>query len=98
MPEKEIVSPRPDRDRYGKLYWIVDRPDGGYISLYANRVTLDAGHLAFYGGELEYLTMALPPGHWVAFYAASIIDGSPVAVERWTEGTRDSDSPKTAEP
>lgn len=85
MTEREIVSPRSGREQYGKRYWIVDRPDGGYISVYANRVELDAGHLAFFGGDPEYMTFALPPGQWVAFYAAAIVDGAPVAVEKWTE-------------
>jgi hypothetical protein len=89
MPEKEIVSPRPGREQYGNRYWIIDRPDGGYISLYADRVELDAGHLAFYGGDPECLTFALPAGQWAAFYAAAVIDGAPVAVERWTEKTKD---------
>lgn len=83
--QREIVSPRPGREQYGTRYWIVDRPDGGYIGLHANRVQLDAGHLAFYGGYPEYLTFALPPGSWTAFYAAALIDGAPVAADRWIE-------------
>lgn len=90
MPEREIVSPRPGRESYGRRYWVVDRPDGGYISVHANRVELSAGHLAFYGGDdPEYMTFALPPGQWTAFYAAAVADGSPVAVDRWTEKTPD---------
>jgi hypothetical protein len=89
MTEREVVSPRPGREGYGKRYWVIDRPDGGYISAYANRVDLNAGHLVFYGGDPEYMTLALPPGQWTAFYAAALVDGAPVAVERWTERTPD---------
>jgi hypothetical protein len=83
--ERIIVSARPGREAYGDRYWIVDRPSGGFISVYADRVHLDGGHLSFYGGEPEYLTFALPPGQWTAFYAAALIDGAPVAVDRWVE-------------
>jgi hypothetical protein len=87
MNERDIVSPRPGREQYGNRYWIIDRPDGGYISLYADRAELDNGHLAFYGGNPEYMTFALAPGQWVTFYAAILSDGTPAAVERWTERT-----------
>ena len=33
----------------------------------------------------EYVLFAIPADSWKAVYAASVIDGSPVAVDHWSE-------------
>ena len=100
--EKIVIEGRPNAQNYGRYFWIADRPGGGFVSVHADRVACDGGHLAFYGRHYktdddglpnysqgqagdEQLLLVLPPGQWTAFYAASIIDGSPVAVDRWVE-------------
>jgi hypothetical protein len=34
-------------------------------------------------GERGHVNLIIPSGHWTACYAASVIDGSAVAVEHW---------------
>lgn len=96
-----VIAGRPSTAQYGRYFWQVDKPGGGFASVYANRAELDNGHAVFYGcnhaalpnnrvdydqpESPEYVLIAFPPGQWTAFYAASVIDGSPVAVDKWEE-------------
>lgn len=77
--------PKTARDVPGKFYWHVHCPENR-IYLRADRVEVVEGCLLFYcstddGQELIYL--ALAPGKWEHFYAASMLDGSPVCVDSW---------------
>lgn len=85
----------PGLARYGNLYWCVKTPlsEVGEIYLYGDRMALNEdGSLLFYrytdSGDGEAVNMAFAPGQWKAVYAASAIDGSPVAVTLW-EGEMD---------
>lgn len=98
--DRVLVEDGRNSKNYGKSYWIADLTGGGYITLYADRPAVNAGCLEFWGrfypdkdgspdwdnprGD-EYLLLGLPAGRWSAFYAASVIDGAPVAVDRWIE-------------
>lgn len=77
--------------RYGKYRWCVKtelEPAEGEIYLMADSMEVVAsGALVFRCGKLEGfsgITLAIPSGEWSSAYAASCVDGSPVAVERWT--------------
>lgn len=74
---------------YGDRYWCVKTPlsDDGEVYLHSDRaVVTDCGALLFQhvtaACEVE-TTMAFASGEWRAYYAASCIDGAPVAVEHW---------------
>lgn len=74
--------------KYGKCYWCVKThlSKSGEIRLLADKVEiLDEGTLVFYQdkeGALN-LMLSLSSGRWSAVYAASMIDGHPVAVDHW---------------
>jgi hypothetical protein len=38
-----------------------------------------------YPGKSRLPVLVLAAEQWIAFYAASVLDGRPVAVEHWTE-------------
>ena len=72
-------------EKYGKCYWCIGSPDApdGEIYAYADRI--EVGH----SGELMLIrqtepNLILAPGRWRFCYAASVLDGSAVAVEHWT--------------
>jgi hypothetical protein len=74
---------------YGEHYWCVIG-DGESVFIYADRIEITAfGALAAWGGyrkegahvEHEQQLWAAAPGQWKKFFAASLIDGRPVAVE-----------------
>lgn len=74
---------------YGIHYWCVTG-DGEPVFVYADRLEVTpGGALVAWGGfrkegarvEREQQLWAAAPGQWKAFYAASLIDGRPVAVE-----------------
>jgi hypothetical protein len=74
--------------RYGAAYWRVDFVDGTQVWVSADSVKIDAGALMFIrdrGGK-GAINMAVAPGRWLAFYAASIDDGIPIAVEHRRKG------------
>ena len=74
---------------YGAHYWCVVG-DGGSVFVYADRIEITAcGALIAWGGyrregahvEREQHLWGAAPGQWKTFFAASLIDGRPVAVE-----------------
>jgi hypothetical protein len=78
--------------RYGDCFWLIGLPDGREISAWADEMhVLPSGALELRttkrsaeGEEKRgepLTTVLLPAGSWVHAYAASIVDGSPVAVE-----------------
>ncbi len=54
----------------------------GEIYLHAERVVLDRGAVVFISNK-DCPMPVLPAGLWSAVYAASLMDGSAVAVEQW---------------
>lgn len=78
---------------YGKYYWCVrvfpDLSADGKIYLFAEEVTIQGGaqehqRTVLYGKPRPPV-LVLAAEQWIAFYAASVLDGRPVAVEHWTE-------------
>lgn len=71
--------------KYGKYYWCVktNLSKDGEIYLMADwtEVTANGDLLFWRSGGL--LNMSIAAGSWKAFFAASLIDGSAVAVEHW---------------
>lgn len=82
-----------DLSKYGRFYWCAkvsaDLSKDGEIYLMADDVEVDEGALRFIcfrkEGEqiIERVNLLVPPGKWNAVFAASVIDGSAVAVEHW---------------
>lgn len=73
---------------YGGYYWCVKSglSESGDIYLYADDVRLTKnGELEFYQlrDDEPQLLFAVAPGQWKAVYAASVFDGSAVAVQHW---------------
>jgi hypothetical protein len=74
---------------YGEHYWCVTG-DGESVFVYADRIEVTAcGALTAWGGYRkegahvgrEQQLWSAAPGQWKTFFAASLIDGRPVAVE-----------------
>jgi hypothetical protein len=87
-----------DKTKYGARYWCVKVPislsPDGEIYVYADRVDLVSGALVFVSDAIVTHngpdTVAQPglsiaAGSWIAVFAASVIDGSAVAVEHWKD-------------
>lgn len=78
-----------DTTKYGQFYWcakvVEDLARDREIYLMADEVRLVDGALSFVrsGKEVEQINLLIAPGKWLAVYAASLIDGSAVAVEHW---------------
>lgn len=83
-----------ETEKYGRYYWCAkvteDVCPDREIYVHADTCRILAnGELAFYGHsnkEVEddrVINLALAPGKWYAIFAASVIDGSAVAVEHW---------------
>lgn len=79
---------------YGQYYWCVkvfpDLSREGEIYLFAEEVNIHTdGSLVFLRaappGKPRSPVFVFAGGQWIAFYAASVLDGRPVAVEHWTE-------------
>lgn len=78
---------------YGRFYWCVKVPrdlsKDGEIYLMADDVMFEQGALRFVqrreeaGKSVERVNLLIPAGKWQAVHAASVIDGSAVAVEHW---------------
>lgn len=97
MAERRRIDGNPKANRYGQYYWMVELVDGGWVSLHANRAEVSGGAAIFYGTfhtwddlpkydapkGAEYPVVAFGAGQWKTFYAASTLDGDPVAVDRW---------------
>lgn len=75
--------------KYGKYYYCVkvteDLSEDGQIYVMADEVAINQGALTFRANQLDMPqnTLVIAPGKWLGYYAASIIDGSAVAVEHW---------------
>lgn len=74
---------------HGQEYWGVevtkDLAKDGVIYVNADSVKVEEGVLMFVqkkGGN-ERVNLAIAPGKWIAFYAASVEDGKPLAVSHW---------------
>jgi hypothetical protein len=77
--------------RYGRHYWCVKTPrsKSGEVYVHADEVQIVDGALVLIRkaddekGRPALPNLAFAPGHWCAFFAASVLDGNPVAVEHW---------------
>ena len=70
---------------YGNYYWGVELPDGRFISLHAQSINVvDGALVASRVGDDGSIhnQLAIAAGHWVTYYAASIITGDPVCIDR----------------
>jgi hypothetical protein len=79
-----------ETSRYGNLYWGVKSilSDDGEIYLHAESVIVaQDGSLVFMGNKGQF-NLALAPGQWTAVFAASVMDGSAVAVDHWDDAAR----------
>ena len=81
-----------DTTQYGEFYWCVfikvtENSPNERIYLMADEVSILQGALVFSrknrGNQPSLVTATFAPGRWVAFFAASFVDGSLVAVEHW---------------
>jgi len=82
-----------DPSRYGKFYWCAKVPreisKDGEIYLMADDVCVVDGCVRFIqkrdeaGTTTERVNFLIPAGKWHAVFAASVLDGSAVAVEHW---------------
>lgn len=72
-------------EHYGDKYWCVKTSLSLNDDIYVHgndAFVLDSGALVLVGvGDVPVLTIA--PGEWKACYAASVLDGSAVAVVHW---------------
>ncbi len=77
----------PKPEAHGRHYWCVrtDISQSGEVYLLADSVEVRDGALILIGSNENRVNMAFAPGHWNAVFAASIIDGSPLAVEHWAD-------------
>jgi len=65
---------------WGKFYWCV-KSKGGETFLHADKAHVtESGALLFTGKQR--VTVAFSSGNWDYYYAASVLDDSPVSVER----------------
>lgn len=80
----------PNAEKYGNFYWGVILSDGRFLSLYAKNIEVIDGALVAsreVNGSSEYDGMpqnllAIAPGQWSSFFAANIMNGDPVCVDR----------------
>ena len=77
-------------DSYGRYYWCIktsaDVSANKEIYLHGDSVeTLPDGSLSVYSerGEDKFPLLIIAKGEWSAVYAASLFDGSAIAVEHW---------------
>jgi hypothetical protein len=76
-------------EKYGNLYWCIKTKlsEDGEIYVMADEARiLPDGTLSMIqmrAGDAPRVNLAIAPGSWIACYAASLIDGAAVAVERW---------------
>jgi hypothetical protein len=70
---------------YGNYYWGVELPDGRFISLHAKNINVVDGALiasrVLEDGSSQSL-LSIAAGHWVTYYAANILTGAPVCVDK----------------
>ena len=74
-----------DYTKYGNYYWCIKTvlSQSGELFVHADGVEVSScGDLLCHGTE-NRTVLAISAGKWDCFYAASCVDGSPVAVEHW---------------
>ena len=71
----------------GEHYFCIRLSTKRDMYLYADRADVVNGSLVF-GSKDGQLNFALASGGWEYCYVASTEDGSPIAVEHWTQDTR----------
>jgi hypothetical protein len=83
--------------KYGRYYWCIKVPKSlstnGEIYIHADKPVIHPnGELELVGAFREYVdsppqreapNLILAPGQWLCIYAASVIDGSAIAVSHW---------------
>lgn len=84
-----------DTTEYGEFYWCVfikvtENGPNERIYLMADEVDIHEGALVFSRAakvhRSRFATAVFAPGRWVAFFAASLVDGAFVAVKEWSSG------------
>jgi len=88
MSEVVFRTNRPHRgaSRHGRNYWCIktDLSSDGEIFVIADQLNVtSAGALVASTSQAQAIGLILAPGTWTAAYAASSVDGSPVAIEHW---------------
>ena len=76
-------------EKYGKYFWCIKTKSNETIMLNADTVEVSpSGVLVAYrikdDGE-KHINFAIPTREWTHFWAASMIDGRPVAVDSWAK-------------
>jgi hypothetical protein len=74
-------------DKYGKYYWRIDLSNSEVIGCFADEVeVLPDGTLALLrvkDGKVQFQNLIVAAGKWDDCYAASMWDGSAVAIDQW---------------
>jgi hypothetical protein len=88
MPEVMLLTNRRHRGakRHGRSYWCIktDLSSDGEIFVIADQLDVtSSGALIALSSQAQSISLILAPGSWTAAYAASTVDGSPVAIEHW---------------
>jgi len=71
----------------GKYYWCIktDLSEDGEIYVHADSLKVNCnGDLICHGKKVGVINLAIAAGCWKAFFAASVWDGSAIAVEHWS--------------
>lgn len=76
---------------YGNYYWCAkvtkDLSPDGEIYVMADSVSIEQGALRFMGHSAkrdeQFPVLIIPASKWIVCYAASLLDGSAIAVEHW---------------
>lgn len=82
MAEKEG---RKGPDRYGDYYWCVKTKlsEDGEIFVHADSMEVNDNGDLFFMQENGTCNLVLKKDQWTVGFAASVLDGHPVAVEHW---------------
>lgn len=70
-----------EAEDYGQYYWELKIKTDENIYLYADVVKITENGDILFLQKSGILNVSFAKGEWVAVYAASIFDGSPVAIE-----------------
>jgi hypothetical protein len=72
-------------EQHGRHYWCIktNLSESGEIFLLADEIEIRDGALLFLSCREHSVNMAFAAGQWTAVYIASVIDGTPLAVEHW---------------
>ena len=73
-----------DPTKYGDRLFGIKLPDNELIYVYADFLYFESGCLLALresSEKLKHVNLALPPKAWESAFAASIIDGQPVAID-----------------